>query len=440
MTSTRSSDLLRFFLFAYVISVGFTDVLNLPLVGSKIQVPEIIFIPLLFTWIIHNFKDASIRNLLPGKLELSILLYILVAALSTIFNESTKSWLEVIGLIYLFGVYIVFKTSLKLIPDPAKFIRTAFISCGIVAALSAKFGWTLASNGIETILAMPDDVNYPYLGHLARATGFMDSPNMLFNLLAVCMLIYFPYFLGLSHKKITDYLILYILAIGAILTFSKSILLLIIALMYIFYKRKTIRKPFLQFSMTAIASFLFIIWITGTHILVRKSSETDWSQGREKGYTLSTPFAETGSFQLFKTNYLVNKESAIQAGKRNSILGVGPGNFNQFVGRLKEEGLYPEYFINFDPHSTYLGAFAEMGLIGLLGMMFLCYQIFLSLQRTKTGIINRSFLISVNACFLFLALEAISMDILNFRHVWILIGVLSLSLHLPQNKPEPTSH
>lgn len=314
-----------------------------------------------------------------------------------------------------------------------KFIQHAFLVCGIVAALSGIIGWVLAEFRIETILAMSADVSYPYLGYIGRATGFMNSPNMLFNLLGVCIIIYLPLFLDLPKKKLTDHLVLYVLIFGAILTFSKSIFLLVICIIYILYQKRKTSFASIKFLKITITSLLFIFWVVGTHVLIRKTNTIDWTQRKEKAYSVSEPFHTAGDYQLYKTNYLINKESAIRAGLRNPIFGVGPGSFNDFVGQLKMEGLYPPYFINFDPHSTYLGAFAEMGIFGLLALMILCYQVFLSLRKTKRNqTVISSFSISLLACLLFMALEAISIDVMNFRHLWILFAMLYMN-HKAEN-------
>lgn len=416
---------LKILLVAYVISVGFTDILELPIVGSKIQLSEFIFIPLIIVWALHVYHRFSFNHINATRLEYSILFYFLVVFVSSLVAGQAKSWFELLGCIYLAMIYLVFKTTLSLISNHLGFIVTAFVACGVVAAISGITGWVLAQFGIDTWLAMPADIYYPYLGYIGRATGFMVSPNMLFNLLGVSLLLYLPSFLELKVKKFIHCLIILIISIATLLTFSKSILLLLIAVFFIFAQKSNTWKSYKSAWIMSCA-ILFSICMTGTHILIRKNDGIDWSVRKEKAYTQEKPFAETGNLLLFITNYTVNKESALQAGLRNPLTGVGPGGFNEFVGQLKEEGRYPENFINFDPHSTYLGAFAELGFLGLASLLFLCNQIFRTLQEADNNVSNKALILSLSSCFLFMSMEAINMDIMNFRHLWILLGVLAM--------------
>ena len=415
-------SLLRAFLLAYIVSTGFTDVLDWPMLGSKVQIPELIFIPLFLVWLPNAWKSLSIKKLKLNWLEYAVITFILIAILSAFASGATRSWLEVAGLFYLFLVYFVFKSSLKNMPDANAFLLTSFIICGLVASLSGISGWVLTRLGIETILAMPANIYYPYLGFIGRATGWMVSPNMLFNLLGVCFLLYLPAFIDLRHKKIKHYLVLIILAAGILFTFSKSILLLILCTLFIIYFKYHL-SPSFKFSIASLSVLLFIIFIAGTHILIRKNDTVDWSQRKEKAYTEADPFRQFGNHKLYYTNYAVNHKTALKAGLENPLLGLGPGMYNEYVGHLKKDGLYPLNFINFDPHSTYLGALAELGFFGFGALLFLSLQIILILRSNKT--FSHTIIIGLSACFLFMALEAINMDIINFRHLWILLGALA---------------
>ncbi len=414
---------LRLLLLCYILSLGFTDLLDLPIVEKKLQLPEILFVPLFLTWL-WQLRYGIIQYLRPGVFEISICMYAIAMILSASFSPSGTSWLEVVGVLYLLLVALVYKTSLPLLPKPNSFLINSIVFSGILAALFGIAGWMLSQMGMETIMAMSSDIQYPYLGHIARATGFMNSPNMLFNFLSICLLFLIPQWDQNNPFQKYIKIGIIIIGIGAILTFSKSILLLIIGILFLMHKMDFFKTKISIIGVTAISVLLFITWMVGTHVLIRKQTSADLTQGAEKAYTLSTPFTQIGTFDLYHTNYTVNKEAALEAGIRNPMFGVGPGNFNSFVGSLKEEGNYPMYFINFDPHSTYLGSFAETGIVGLLALLFLCFQIWKISAIHQT---NRDdaylLLIGMAASILFIAMDAISMDVMNFRHLWVLLGI-----------------
>lgn len=416
--------LLKAFLLAYIVSTAFTDVLALPGIASKIQLSELIFIPLFGVWMFQIIRVKKFLNPPIHSLEWAILFYIFFAMISSLISGKQSSWLEVAGLIYLAVVYLIFKTSLNLFIHPTNFIVGAFIACGIIAGIAGIAGWVLSILDFDTSLAMPPDHPYPYVGPVPRATGWMVSPNMLFNLISVVILIYFPLFLENRKKKIYHYVLLAVLFAGALLTFSKSILLLLIGILLILFGNNMTSKK-VKTALTVICSVLFIVFLAGTHVLVRTESREDWIYKREKSYTAARPFLEWKGFEFYQTNYTINKSAALRAGLEYPLHGVGPGQFNDYVGKLKERGKYPDHFINFDPHSTYLGAFAEGGLPLFFIVIFIVWQIVLLVRKQKHSEEEHNALASgVTFALLFMGMEAISMDVLNFRHLWILLAVL----------------
>jgi hypothetical protein len=76
-------------------------------------------------------------------------------------------------------------------------------------------------------------------------------------------------------------------------------------------------------------------------------------------------FGELGhGYALYPSIYLDLKKMAFRAFLDSEGVGVGGGNFNQYLLVVKSEGLYPKKFTVWDSHSTYFGVLAEYGLIG----------------------------------------------------------------------------
>lgn len=425
MNSVSGANMLKYLLLLYILSLGFTDLLDLPFVGKKIQLPEIVFIPLFLVWLVA-IRNHIPRLLKPGVLEAGLAVYILVMMLSVSFSNSNSSWLEILGIVYLVTVFIIYKSSLQLLPGSNFFVTLSICLSGIIASVSGITGWILSQLGFATILSMPADIQYPYLGPVARATGFMNSPNMLFNFLSVCLLILISQWKQNDQLRKTIHVAVTVISVGIILTFSKSILLLVIGILFLLSRQNIFITKISRLSVSAFCVLLFITWLLGTHFLIRKPTSLDLTTGAEKAYTVATPVAHLGNYDVYLTNYTINKQAAIYAGIQNPILGVGPGNFNSFIASLKNEGRYPPYFINFDPHSTYVGAFAETGFLGLAALLLVWYLIFRTMTSSKAESDNdHRIIIGLAACFLFMAMEAISMDVMNFRHLWVLMGILA---------------
>ena len=104
------------------------------------------------------------------------------------------------------------------------------------------------------------------------------------------------------------------------------------------------------------------------------------------------------------------------------FFGVGTGNFNEQLRMYKNKGLIPEKLSGFDPHSTYLGAFAENGFFA--GIMLLVFFAFVLKKFIKRkDLFNDSFLLALFLIYLIFLIEAISTDIFNFRHLWLFFAL-----------------
>ena len=97
--------------------------------------------------------------------------------------------------------------------------------------------------------------------------------------------------------------------------------------------------------------------------------------------------------------------------------------FNNEVEKQKDLGVVSPFIQSYDPHSTYLGALAETGITGLLalvGFLLVVYAKLTSITSMKTDSRYLVFII-LFTCFL---IEAISTDIMNFRHFWVMLAVI----------------
>ncbi len=187
----KTNQILYFLLFAYIVSIGFIEIFQLPIVGAKFQPPEIIFLVALVFWVKQMGRNLLKVAFKPGKLSAAILVYLTAITLATAFAVEPKPWLELTGSIYLLFVFIVFSSTLPTFENLCKFILNSFLVCGIIAALAGISGWMLTRFGVDTPLAWSAQTYYPYLGKIGRAQGFTTTPNMLMSLLGVCILLHF---------------------------------------------------------------------------------------------------------------------------------------------------------------------------------------------------------------------------------------------------------
>ena len=147
---------------AYIMATGFTDVIHLPIFKNCLQLTEFIFIPLFISWL-AVFKHQLPQLLTPTRLDLALLSLIGIYIFSTLLHRDFKNVIETTGIIYLFLIYIIFKTSFPLIQNPDKWIIKFFVICASIAAILGIAGWMMFQFGIQTTL-VKSEPNYPYFG------------------------------------------------------------------------------------------------------------------------------------------------------------------------------------------------------------------------------------------------------------------------------------
>ena len=77
---------------------------------------------------------------------------------------------------------------------------------------------------------------------------------------------------------------------------------------------------------------------------------------------------------------------------------------------------------------TYLGTLSELGLFGFLvlgGLIITVINCCMKIMRHKGSYHSIGF-VGIIACFIAISVEAISTDIMNFRHYWVILALASM--------------
>ena len=408
-----------------IFSLCFPFLLAPPFIpGSLVQVPEIIFGIYFFVlarkkkWRAGSFRKWSL-------LDRGLVVYLMATGVACICKLDWACWIELIKIAYLFLLYQVVKVILSDKEDITPYIKS-FINGALVAGLVGILGWLLSQFHISNQFAFPTSVYYPYLGYIGRAVGPAQTPTMLSSILATAL------FLQLSRLRKNSgwrrHFIFFTILTALALTFSKTIALFFALLMvWLSIRGSWFRKMVLKI----VALLMIIFFLLGTHwVLLPEGKAVDHLDNTQGLYVPYPSIGEFGHFDLFETSYLLYKRAALIAGLQNLPCGTGPGNFRKFLVE-NDWGDYPyaQFYKNNpgEPHSTYFGAFAEMG-IGSIALLTL----FLIVLHYSYLLINGAFqwrgVISHQALGLglqFFCLLAITTDITNFRHFWFLLALVA---------------
>lgn len=419
----------------YIISIGFTDVINLPVIGRKIQTPEIIFVFIIFAFIGKLIREQNILSVFQMKwrlLDFGILAYVSSVIVSCFTAYCQSCWFDVIGTIYLIGIYLFIRLLLEgKTVHLYKYFEYAFVRLGVFVAISGIIGWILTQFNIPNILAWPTGEYYPYLGYIGRASGFTRTPGMLASILTICTIWKVMSIFQKGTFKIKDFFILSLYAIALFLSFSKAVILLMIALILLFIERNffVFRYQFIKVIAWSIIPFLFLFFIVATHFLLVDTTDPIKNDSIFQGrFASERAVIEVGDkWTVHSTPYFELKKIAITVGQEHFPLGIGSGCFRDYLEelRLRPDSSYPSEMWAYDPHSSVFGSFGELGFLGFLGFLFFFYSIFFSLKKinkNKNNLLIREILL---LCFIYFLLESVSTDIMNFRLLWVLLGILS---------------
>lgn len=411
----------------FVLSLSLTKLLILPGLGQKAQLPELFFLLLLF-WTglsLRRLPAADLYRRLP--LDLPVFLLIVAYALPALLRPTTGALLEWCGRIYLAAIYVwVSRLAWKALDGEELFpiaLRGLGLFTGLTVLLSAI--WILFSPGSAPELSEPKYV--PGLGYLHRIEAFTMGPNQLADILGLCLLVELSRrFEGVAGGK-WSFRLLILLIIALLSTFSKSILLYLsgAGLLWSLYSPSSPLAP-RRLALAFAGNLLVIGFLFFSHLLPVPASRLDSSRLRQQNYTTGRPVLTAGGITFIESTYIELKRQALRAGVVFFPLGAGGGGFQAFLANQQKAGRYPARLPLYDPHSSYFGALAEAGLLGLVATCWLFWAAIGQGIRVAergggaVGYLEKALLVYV----IILAIQACCTDVMNFRHLWLALGLL----------------
>lgn len=409
----------------YIITIPFQKIIWLPIVNSKIQIPEIIFV-ILILLVIPKLKWVDWKNIKIIALDKAIILWLLIGTINLIIHFNVTTFLELSGQFYLFCLYILiqfvfFNSKAK---EIELFFAKAFILQLAFIIITLFIGLILLIQDIN-IGVFQIFYSYPYFGDLYRLKVLTNEPVMLVSILSIPFWIIITILNGKIKanpiKKRALILLMIFIGLMLLSTYGKS-LPFILAILILYFNTMVKNKRIIFSSL--FASFLIISSILLTHIMVTQKPF------REKEvYGLVIPFLKIDNYYLYKSWYFVQKENALKEFIEHPYFGCGGGNLLNVINLKYKETEETISRPAYDPLSTYIGILAEYGISGFLTLLFLMFTIY----KEIVGLPDSNVLKWIFICsFSYFMLEAISTDIQNFRHLWILLGFFGVTVRSQQ--------
>ena len=414
----------------YIASLPIMKTPSLPIFKERLQFSELIFLAMLACCLGDFIKMKKFLS------RQAISRVLAVFALATAFSLiksgiSLNAVLEYIGLIYLLCLFFVLVFIIRT-ESFFYFIIKAWIVASFFVACLGFFSWVVS-------FLLKGNYHNPFLLFYApfssviffpRIISTFRNPNMLLTYLHITIGIIIPLFLLTKRKneKAPYLFTVSFLLLNMLLTGSRHILgvLLTLLLSAIYLNGSRNKKSFLVF----ILSLLFIAQLFITSVFMRW---TIYPLRIEKIHSLKEVKV---SFSYADSIYNLQQRTALRIIKRHPFFGVGPGNF---PGKFKEYAPWDRYGDTLkieeisgpyksDPHSTYLGIFAETGIFGLLSFLLVVCFIFAylleTLKKSGNNLTQRYFAFAFLAIVIGFLFNAFIIDIISMRHFWVLLALI----------------
>lgn len=322
-------------------------------------------------------------------------------------------------------VLVYFSFRLLLTDDFLARLADILLLSAFIASLLAIAGSLLSLFGSQTVLTA-QMLTYPYIGGIGRAMAFTSTPNMLGSILMTALLLKAACRQRAKKAAAWEFLATAVCLLAFIAAVSKTILCFFIGLLTLLLLRPGRKAPGFQFFAGSAMVLLALAYLIGSHLVFTAALTPRVRENMEQGHITRT-YHDLGPLLAVETSYVTIKRSCWHVLKETFPLGVGTRNFKTLVPALKEKGIYNRETENFDPHCTPLGTLVEVGLLGGIALLLLyglALRALLALRKSAASPFQ-CITAGMIALFMALSLEGWVTDIMNFRHYWLLLGVLA---------------
>lgn len=435
-TGTRAKRIIEYGFIAFIFLIPLMRTPNLPIVKQKIQISDIVFGFVFLSWIfvLISKRKKPIRT--PIDIPFILLVVVALASLVNTLNY-TISLVEVLGLIYLYFILLLVVNLIKNKQQLQQIMELWVIAGTLVAIIGilalggfALFRW-------QTSLLDPSPI--PLIGvSWVRMVSILKHPNGLLTYLWLCITIAFVLMLTEQNRSYRKWLVISILimVLGAIAAISRGVFV-VWGGIYLFLRKLNYNSKLVKFiqglsALLALGFFFLFVIKTGWNVSPIKIEKVQ----SQKELRITVNCAQG--------NYVSMWQAALKMMWDYPLLGVGPGMFNEHVGEQRyfnwkelEDPHSPfsesqlEAIRHNDPHNTYLGGGAELGILGGL-IIISIFVIIISKLRFVLKFTEDLFLKTLGYCFIvgfsLLFVYSVAIDILTMRYVWFLMG-LSISAY-----------
>ena len=414
-----AATLLRYLILAYALALPLRRVLYLPVVQSKLQAPELIFLALGPVALYVGGRALWPRQ---GWFPGALLAFVLVGIVAGWRSGATGSVLEAVGRGYLLGLLLVVAYYVRQwgLGALADILRWWSYGCAVMAATGyVGYGLGLAGYVTDYVVLYPD---YPYFGTVLRAASTAGSP------MATVMVALLPFTWQYRRWRTGRGGGWFLLLLGPLflLTLAKEVLLVGLGCWLV---DPLVRRagPGLRYGVVVLGVAAY--WFSTSYLVERTH---DYTAAELVGvvYTGGRVAARLGDYQLTETSYTELKRAALEVGRHYPWLGVGPDRLADHLAEVRPRH-YAANLPVYRSHSTWFGALAETGHVGLLLLVVVAVSLGRTVRRARRRWPRCEAVLCLAAWWLLLAGFSPHEELLALRFVYVAAGMALGAAGLP---------
>lgn len=356
------------------------------------------------------------------RLDVLIAGYLLGSVVATITSADPRgSAIELIKHAYLATIYVAIVAAVRL-----GCASTIGLGLALSGALIAGVGLGLTIVTLVSGIAFPaagEIMTLPYVGNVLRLRAFTASEAMLACVLAMAV----PFAIVRANRERAVYwgITAALMIAAAFLTFSHSVAGVLVAALLAARPWLQRRRLAWYFSIAAVVIGVLLFNFAAT-ISIRSIGSGGLRDQGAYHYGVETRRTVVAGVDVEYAviSYFRLKEIAWDAFASHPLAGVGLDRFRGLTAAAYAEGRLTADYQDVDPHATLFGRLAETGLAGTLPLIALWIGIIISARELMTSSIDRGLALALFAGLCGLLVNTLNADVMNFRFLWVAIGLV----------------
>lgn len=396
---------------------------NWPALPLNASIADLIFIPLALAVLSTTPWSVIRRAWRDGghRVDLAIVIY-LIGALPAIVVSSDRqhSAIEFVRELYLVAIYIMIAIATR--RGFARAIGRGLALGGAILSGAGLIFIVIQFAGGPPWYAMGEVMPLPYIGNALRLRALTASEAMFACLLTAAT----PFAIVMCRAdRIRAWCAAAVLTIAAAMfTVSHAFAGFAVAVLLAAWPSYATSPRLRRVAAAAVVVIVIGLNFAAT-ISIRSVSigASQYHDASDYHHAVDQGAMQLGSATIVYDvmSYARIKQVASRTFIEHPIAGIGLDRFHTATERAYNEGLLPELYAEIDPHSTLLGRLAETGIIGEASLLFLWIMWFgMATECASRSMIGYAAGVGLAG----LAVSSLNADIMNFRFVWVLAGLL----------------